>query len=148
MTLEGEYEPSPSNWVRDQVATYERTEGREGNTLLDTGLPVVIVTMRGNHSGKIRKVPVMRVEHDGAYAIVASKGGAPTHPNWYFNLKAHPDEVRVQDGARILDLSVREVDGEEREEWWERAVAAYPPYADYQKNTDRRIPVFVTSKRP
>ncbi len=147
MTLEGEYEPSPSAWAADQVDTYERTQGREANTLPGTDMPVVIVTMRGNRSGKIRKTPVMRVEHDGHYAIVASKGGAPTHPHWYFNLKSHPDDVRVQDGAEIIDVSVREVDGDEREQWWKRAVAAYPPYADYQKNTDRRIPVFVASPK-
>jgi F420H(2)-dependent quinone reductase len=147
MTLEGDYEPSVWDWVRDQVATYERTNGAEGNTLRDTGLPVVIVTMRGSQSGKIRKAPVMRVEHGGRYAIVASKGGAPTNPSWYHNLKAHPDDVRVQDGAEILDVSVKEVDGDERETWWERAVAAYPPYAEYQQNTDRVIPVFVASPR-
>ena len=147
MTLEGDYEPSPWEWVRDQVATYERTMGAEANTLRDTDMPVVIVTMRGNQSGKVRKTPVMRVEHDGHYAIVASKGGAPSNPSWYFNLKAHPAEVRIQDGAKILDVSVREVDGDEREQWWERAVAAYPPYAEYQENTDRRIPVFVAAPR-
>ena len=147
MTLEGDYEPSARDWVRDQVATYERTNGAEGNTLRDTGLPVVIVTMRGSQSGKIRKAPVMRVEHGGRYAIVASKGGAPTNPSWYFNLKAHPDEVRLQDGSEILDVSVKEADGDERETWWERAVAAYPPYAEYQQNTDRVIPVFVASPR-
>ena len=147
MTLEGDYEPSARDWVRDQVATYERTNGAEGNTLRDTGLPVVIVTIRGSQSGKIRKAPVMRVEHGGRYAIVASKGGAPTNPSWYFNLKAHPDEVRLQDGSEILDVSVKEADGDERETWWERAVAAYPPYAEYQQNTDRVIPVFVASPR-
>lgn len=146
MTLEGDYEPSPAAWVRHQVETYERTDGREGNTLKDTGLPIVVVTMRGHRSGKIRKTPVMRVEHDGSYAIVASKGGAPDNPKWYFNLKANPD-VRLQDGVRVLDVSVREVSGPERDQWWERAVAAYPPYADYQKNTRRQIPVFVTSAR-
>jgi F420H(2)-dependent quinone reductase len=147
MTLEGDYEPGAAQWAADQVELYERTNGREGNTLMDTGLPVVIVTMRGNRSGKIRKAPVMRVEHDGSYAIVASKGGAPTHPNWYFNLKAHPDEVRLQDRDRVYDVSVREVDGDERAQWWERAVAAYPPYAEYQEHTTRRIPVFVTSTK-
>jgi F420H(2)-dependent quinone reductase len=145
MALEGEYEPSPAQWVRDQVERYEGTNGREGNTLLDTGLPVVILTMRGNRSGKIRKIPVMRVEHDGRYAIVASKGGSPENPNWYFNLKAHPDEVRLQDGDQVFEVLVREVDGQERQQWWERAVAAYPPYAEYQQKTERRIPVFVTS---
>ena len=147
MTLEGDYEPSAWDWVRDQVATYERTKGAEGNTLRDTGLPVVIVTMRGSQSGKIRKAPVMRVEHGGRYAIVASKGGAPTNPSWYSNLKANPDEVRLQDGAEVLDVSVEEVEGDERQAWWERAVAAYPPYAEYQQNTDRVIPVFVATPR-
>lgn len=147
MTLEGDYEPSPWDWVRDQVETYERTDGREGNTLRDTGLPVVIVTMRGSRSGKIRKTPVMRVEHDGRYAIVASKGGTPENPAWYFNLKAHPDEVRLQDGNKVFDVSVRELAGDERTQWWDRAVAAYPPYAEYQENTQRQIPVFVTSQK-
>jgi deazaflavin-dependent oxidoreductase (nitroreductase family) len=147
MTLEGEYEPSPSEWVRDQVATYECTGGREANTLLDTGLPVVIVTTRGNKSGKVRKMALMRVEHDGEYALVASKGGAPQHPQWYLNLKAHPDEVAIQDGPEPFDVAVREVDGEERAVWWERAVAAYPPYAEYQEKTDRRIPVLVATRK-
>ncbi len=147
MTLEGEYEPSPSEWVRDQVATYERTGGREANTLLDTGLPVVIVTTRGNKSGKIRKTPLMRVEHDGQYALVASQGGAPTHPVWYHNLVADPEAVTVQDGPEVLDMRVHETSGAERDEWWERAVAAYPSYADYQRSTDRQIPVLVATRK-
>jgi deazaflavin-dependent oxidoreductase (nitroreductase family) len=147
MTLEGEYEPSPSEWVRDQVATYERTGGREGNTLLDTGLPVVIVTTRGNKSGKIRKTPLMRVEHDGQYALVASQGGAPTHPVWYHNLTADPDAVAIQDGPEVVDMRVHETSGAERDQWWERAVAAYPSYADYQRSTDRQIPVLVATRR-
>jgi F420H(2)-dependent quinone reductase len=145
MTIDGDYEPSQWDWVRDQVDLYERSGGTEGTTFLDTGLPVIIVTMRGHRSGKLRKVPVMRVEHGGQYAIVASKGGDPNHPSWYYNLKSHPDEVRIQDGTDIFAVSVRQVDGDEREEWWERAVAAYPPYADYQKATERRIPVFVAT---
>ena len=148
MTLEGEYAASPSEWVRDQVEAYERSGGREANTLLDTGLPVVIVTMRGNKSGKVRKVALMRVENDGDYALVASKGGAPEHPVWYYNLRAHPDEVLVQDGPEPFEARVREVDGAERTQWWERAVAAYPPYAEYQERTDRKIPVFVASRTP
>jgi deazaflavin-dependent oxidoreductase (nitroreductase family) len=148
MSLEGDYEPSPSGWVREQVDTFERSGGREGNTLRDTGLPIVVLTMRGHRSGKLRKTPVMRVEHDGQYAIVASKGGSPDHPLWYFNLKANPDEVRLQDGSQVFDVSVREVDGEERRQWWDRAVAAYPPYAEYQEKTQRQIPVFVTSASP
>ena len=147
MTLQGEYAPSTSQWVRDQVDAYERSAGREGNTLRATGLPVVIVTMRGNRSGKVRKVALMRVEHDGEYALVASKGGAPKHPVWYYNLKADPDEVTVQDGPEPFGVSVREVSGTEREQWWERAVAAYPPYAEYQQRTDRTIPVLLATRR-
>src|SRR4029077_10055332 len=141
MALEGEYEPSPAEWVRDQVEEYERSGGQRANTLTDTGLPVVIVTTRGNKSGKVRKFALMRVEHDGEYALVASKGGAPTHPVWYSNLKADPDAVMIQDGPAPFDATVREVSGEERAAWWERAVAAYPPYAEYQEKTDRLIPV-------
>jgi deazaflavin-dependent oxidoreductase (nitroreductase family) len=146
MTVSGDYVPSPAQWVREQVETYERTGGREANTLLETGLPVVIVTMRGNKSGNVRKLPLMRVEHDGEYALVASKGGAPEHPLWYYNLKAHPDEVSIQDGPEPFDATVREVAGAERAAWWERAVAAYPPYAEYQTKTDRQIPVFVAHR--
>ena len=147
MPLEGEYEPRPEQWVRDQVERYEATGGREANTLRDTGLPVVIFTTRGNRSGKLRKTPLMRVEHDGKYAMVASKGGAPQHPVWYHNLKADPTALVVQDGPEPFDAVAREVSGEERAEWWERAVAAFPPYADYQRNTDREIPVFVVERR-
>jgi F420H(2)-dependent quinone reductase len=147
MTLEGQYEASPSEWVRDQVELYERTSGAEGNTLRDTGLPVIIVTTRGNKSSKIRKTPLMRVEHDGEYALVASQGGAPTHPVWYHNLVADPASVTIQDGPEPFAVSVREVDGEERATWWERAVAAFPPYAQYQLKTERRIPVFVATKK-
>jgi F420H(2)-dependent quinone reductase len=145
-TPKGTYEPSPAQWVRDQVENYERSGGIEANTLRDTGLPIVIVTMRGNKSGTIRKAPVMRVEHGGEYAIVASKGGAPTHPEWYYNLMAAPDDVAIQDGPAPFDVTVREVTGEERATWWERAVAAYPPYAEYQERTSRAIPVLVASK--
>lgn len=147
MPLEGEYQPSPEQWVRDQVEQYERSGGREANTLRDTGLPVVIFTTRGNKSGLLRKTPLMRVEHDGAYAMVASKGGAPKHPVWYYNIKADPTALMVQDGPEPFDAVAREVTGEERAVWWERAVAAYPPYADYQRNTDREIPVFVAERR-
>ncbi|MCW2622505.1 MAG: nitroreductase [Frankiales bacterium] len=142
MPLDGDYEPSPQQWVRDQVALYESTGGAEGNTLRDTGLPVVIVTHRGVNSGKLRKTPLMRVEHEGAYAAVASQGGAPTNPTWYANLLADP-HVELQDGPRRQDMTARVVSGAERAEWWERAVAAFPPYADYQVKTDREIPVFV-----
>ena len=146
MSLQGEYVPSPAQWVRDQVDAYERSGGREANTLRDTGLPVVIVTMRGNKSGKIRKVALMRVEHNREYALVASKGGAPSHPVWYNNLVADRD-ITLQDGPEPFDARVREVTGDERAEWWERAVIAYPPYADYQQKTRRQIPVFVATRR-
>jgi deazaflavin-dependent oxidoreductase (nitroreductase family) len=147
MTLEGAYEPSPAKWVRDQVEAYERSGGQEANTLRDTGLPIIIVTTRGVKSGKVRKIPLMRVEHDGEYALIASMGGAPKHPVWYFNLKADPTAVMLQDGPEPFDATVREVEGDERAIWWERAVAAFPPYADYQKRTERTIPVFVASRR-
>jgi deazaflavin-dependent oxidoreductase (nitroreductase family) len=143
MPLQGEYVPSPSQWVRDQVETYERTGGREANTLRDTGLPIIIVTTRGKSTGKIRKFALMRVEHDGEYALVASMGGAPTNPVWYNNLVADPTAVMIQDGPEPWDAVVRKVTGEEREIWWERAVAAFPNYAEYQAKTDRTIPVLV-----
>jgi deazaflavin-dependent oxidoreductase (nitroreductase family) len=142
MPVQGEYEPSAQAWVRDQVELYEGSGGTQGTTLRDTGLPVVIVTNLGASSGKVRKTPVMRVEHDGRYAMVASKGGAPEHPVWYYNVRAHP-LVELQDGPRRQDMIAREVSGDERAEWWKRAVAAYPPYAEYQEKTTREIPVFV-----
>ena len=147
MAISGDYEPSTMQWVRDQVEQYEASGGKEANTLLDTGWPVIIVTMRGNKTGKVRKIALMRVEHDGEYALVASMGGAPTHPVWYYNLKAHPDEVTIQDGGEPFAAHVREVTGDEKAVWWERAVAAYPPYADYQARTERTIPVFVATRR-
>ncbi|MEU2790981.1 nitroreductase family deazaflavin-dependent oxidoreductase [Streptomyces sp. NPDC007100] len=146
MPLEGEYEPSPAQWIREQVDLYERSDGTQGATLWDTGLPVVILTTRGAKSGKIRKAPLMRVEHEGRYAAVASKGGFPRHPDWYFNLKSDP-HVQLQDGAVRQEMTAREVTGDEKAEWWERAVAAYPPYAEYQQKTDRVIPVFVLAPR-
>ncbi|MEU6196214.1 nitroreductase family deazaflavin-dependent oxidoreductase [Streptomyces sp. NPDC047061] len=142
MPLEGEYEPSPTAWVREQVELYESSGGKEGTTLMDTGMPVILLTTLGVRSGKIRKTPLMRVEHDGKYAVVASQGGAPKHPVWYFNVKSHP-VVELQDGPAKQDMTAREVTGAEKAQWWERAVAAYPPYADYQKKTSREIPVFV-----
>ncbi|MFC8662579.1 nitroreductase family deazaflavin-dependent oxidoreductase [Streptomyces sp. NPDC057199] len=142
MPLKGEYEPSPTKWVRDQVELYESSNGTEGTTLLDTGLPVIVLTTLGARSGKIRKTPLMRVEHDGTYAAVASLGGAPKHPVWYHNVVADP-RVELQDGGTRQDMTAREVTGEEKAQWWERAVAAYPAYADYQTKTDREIPVFV-----
>jgi F420H(2)-dependent quinone reductase len=142
MSLDAEYEPSPWHWVRDQVELIESSGGTQGTTLTDTGLPVVIVTNVGAKTGKVRKTPLMRVEHEGRYAAVASLGGAPKHPVWYFNLKANP-RVVVQDGPERSDMIARELTGAERAQWWERAVAAYPPYAEYQAKTTRVIPVFV-----
>lgn len=147
MTIDGEYAPSPAQWVRDQVEAYESSDGRLGNTLRDTGLPVIVVTSVGHRSRKVRKTPLMRVEHGGEYALVASKGGAPDHPLWYHNLVADPDAVAIQDGAERFDVQVREVAGAERDVWWDRAVAAYPSYAEYQTNTDREIPVLVATRR-
>lgn len=146
MAIAGEYEPSPAAWVREQVEEYERSGGTRANTLGDTGLPIIVVTSRGHLSGKVRKNPLMRVEHGGEYALVASKGGAPHHPLWYFNLVADPTAVEIQDGPEPFAVVVREVTGDERAEWWGRAVAAYPPYADYQANTEREIPVFVARR--
>src|ERR1700712_747798 len=142
MPLHGEYEPSPAKWVRDQVELYEGSGGTEGLTLRDTGLPVVVVTSRGAKSGKLRKNPVMRVEHGGAYAAIGSKGGSPERPAWYANFLAYP-QVELQDGPRKWDMSVRQLSGAERAEWWDRSVEAYPSYADYQRKTDREIPVFL-----
>jgi deazaflavin-dependent oxidoreductase (nitroreductase family) len=147
MTLQGQYVPSPREWVRNQVEAYERSGGREANTLRDTGLPVILVTMRGARSGNVRKIALMRVEHNGEYALVGSRGGAPTHPQWVYNLRSHPDEVLIQDGAEPFEARVREVSGDERQAWWQRAVAAYPSYADYQQKTQREIPVFVASRK-
>jgi len=147
MPLEGEYEPSPAQWVRDQVAEYESSGGTRAKTLRDTGLPIVVVTARGNKTGKIRKFALMRVEHDGEYALVASKGGAPAHPVWYYNLIADPETVAIQDGPEPFDAVVREVTGDERATWWDRAVAAYPAYAEYQTKTARKIPVLVATRK-
>lgn len=141
--IEGEYVPSTSQWVRDQVELYESTSGREGATLLDTGIPVIIVTMRGARSGAVRKIALMRVEHGGSYALVASKGGAPDNPDWYTNLVANPDEVTVQDGPEPFAVRVREIDGAEYDEWWQRSVAVFPRYDEYRGKTDRRIPVLL-----
>jgi deazaflavin-dependent oxidoreductase (nitroreductase family) len=140
MPLTGEYEPSTTQWVRDNVELIERSGGTEGMAL--RGMRVILMTNKGAKSGKLRKTPLMRVEHDGKYAVVASQGGAPTHPFWYHNLIANP-LVELQDGTVTQDMIAREVTGEEKAAWWERAVAAYPDYADYQQKTDRSIPVFV-----
>lgn len=140
MPLDGEYEPSPEQWVRDQVDLYERSGGTEGTTMRDK--PVIILSTLGAKSGKIRKTPLMRVEHDGRYAVVASMGGAPRHPVWYHNIVADP-HVELQDGPARQDMVAREVTGEEKAQWWERAVEAWPDYANYQRKTERQIPVFV-----
>jgi deazaflavin-dependent oxidoreductase (nitroreductase family) len=140
MPLSGTYEPSPQDYVRKQVELYERTGGAEGATM--RGKPVIILTSRGAKSAKIRKTPLMRVEHDGSYAVVASQGGAPEHPTWYHNLVADP-HVELQDGPVRQDMTAREVTGDEKATWWERAVAAWPDYAAYQEKTDREIPVLV-----
>lgn len=133
-------ELSPTEWVQNQTKKILETGTTEGIKVL--GKPIVLLTVRGAKSGKLRYTPVMRVEHDGSYAVVASKGGAPEHPTWYHNIVAHP-EVVLQDGTVVKNYVAREVDGAERAEWWERAVAAYPSYAEYQTKTDRQIPVFV-----
>jgi len=143
MAIEGEYEPSPTDWVRKHVEKITASGTTESATI--RGRPVVLMTMRGARSGKVRKVPVMRVEHDGVYAVVASRGGAPTHPLWYFNLKANPT-IELQDGREVHTYVARELDGAERDTWWERAVAAYPDYADYQQSTTRQIPVLVLER--
>ncbi len=140
MPIEGEYEPSPWDFVAEHVRQYEETGGREGGTL--EGKPCVILTTRGRHTGKLRKSALMRVEHDGAYAVVASLGGAPKHPVWYLNLLADP-EVTLQDGDAVSDRRARVVTGDERDEWWARAAEVWPPYDDYQTKTDREIPVVV-----
>jgi deazaflavin-dependent oxidoreductase (nitroreductase family) len=140
MPLTGEYEPSTSDWAREQTELFEQSRGTEGNTL--RGMPIIVMTSVGARSGKLRKTPLMRVEQDGEYAVVASLGGAPKHPVWYHNLKQNP-HVELQDGPVKRDYLAREVTGDEKATWWERAVAAYPDYADYQKKTAREIPVFV-----
>ena len=140
MPLQGHYEPSPVDRVRQQVADFESSEGQRGNTIRD--LPVIVLTTKGARTGNLRKTPLMRVEHDGKYLIVASLGGAPKHPLWYFNVVANPT-VEIQDGATKQDMTARELTGAEREEWWKRAVDAFPPYADYQRKTSRLIPILL-----
>ncbi len=140
MPLEGEYAPSTADWARTQAELFEATNGAEGAEL--RGMPIIVLTSVGAKSGLLRKTALMRVEHDGEYAVVASLGGAPKHPVWYFNLLKNPN-VELQDGAVKRDFVAREVTGDEKAVWWPRSVAAYPPYADYQEKTDRQIPVFV-----
>ena len=141
--LSGEYIPSTSEWVRNQIEQYESSGGKEGNTLLDTGIPVIIVTMRGAKSGAVRKIALMRVEHNGAYALVASKGGAPENPGWYYNLLAHPTEVLVQDGPEPFAVKVREIKGDEYNQWWQRSAEVFPQYTSYKEKTDRTIPILL-----
>ena len=140
MSLEGEYEPSTWDWVAKQVDRYESSGGTEGTQL--QGQPCVVLTMRGRRSGRIRKAVVIRIEHDGAYAAVASKGGAPQHPGWYFNLIEHP-ELTLQDGPDVHEMRAREVERDEKAAWWARAVDVWPPYDDYQRQTERDIPLLV-----
>jgi deazaflavin-dependent oxidoreductase (nitroreductase family) len=141
--IEGEYVPGKWDWVAEQIEAYEASGGTEAATLRDTGIPIIIVTMRGHKSGKVRKIALMRVEHEGQYALVASKGGAPAHPGWYHNIVADPDVV-VQDGPEPFPTTARLVTGEERAAWWDRSVAVFANYAEYQEKTDREIPIFVT----
>ena len=145
MTLEGTYVPTPSDWVREQVELYERTGGQEGNTLRETGIPIIVLTARGAKTGYVRKFALMRVEHDGSYALVASKGGAPTDPAWLANLRADPDNVWIQDGPTPVRMSVREITGDEYDLWWERSAAVFPTYNEYRAKTDRHITVLVAS---
>jgi len=140
MPLTGEYAPSTAGWARRQVERYEASNGQEANDL--RGRPIIVLTSLGAKTGKLRKTPLMRVEHDGLYAVVASQGGAPKHPVWYFNLKANP-HVELQDGRTRRDYLARELSGDEKAVWWERAVETWPDYAKYQLRTTRQIPVFV-----
>jgi deazaflavin-dependent oxidoreductase (nitroreductase family) len=140
MPLSGEYAPSPLDWSRDQADKYAESDGKDAADM--KGMPIILLTTVGAKTGKLRKTPLMRVEHDGEYAVVASLGGAPKNPVWYYNITKNP-RVELQDGSVTRDYDAREVFGDEKAVWWERAVAAYPDYADYQKNTDRQIPVFV-----
>ncbi len=142
MPLTGEYEPSTSDWVREQVDTYEASNGTEANTLRETGIPIIVITSRGASTGKLRKFALMRVEHEGEYALVASMGGAPQNPGWFHNLVAEP-LVEIQDGPEPHDFMTEIVTGDERQQWWDRAVEVFGTYADYEKKTDRVIPVFV-----
>jgi deazaflavin-dependent oxidoreductase (nitroreductase family) len=145
MAIDGEYVPSPAAWVRDQVEEYEGSGGKAGTTLRETGLPVVIVTNKGAKTGAVRKTPLMRVEHEGVYAAVGSKGGAPENPVWVYNLRKNP-QVVLQDGAQTWEATAREITGEEYDAWWVRCVAAYPPYTDYKAKTDRVLPVFLLER--
>jgi deazaflavin-dependent oxidoreductase (nitroreductase family) len=143
MELTGEYGPSTWDWVAEQVTEYESSNGTRANTLRDTGIPIIVMTTKGHKSGLVRKVPLMRVEHEGRYALIASKGGAPAHPGWYHNLLADPN-ILMQDGPEPYTTVARQVEGEERQQWFDRGVEVFAPYAEYQAKTDREIPVFIT----
>ena len=145
MALTGEYEPSTTAWVREQVEAYEASGGTEAGTLRETGIPIIVMTCRGKSSGKLRKVPLMRVEHEGNYALIASIGGAPKNPSWYYNV-SNDNQISMQDGPEPFDCVAEEVFDEERAAWWARAVAVFPSYADYAEKTERTIPVFVTRR--
>lgn len=142
MTLQGEYAPSRTGWVREQVEKFEASGGTEANTLAATGDPIVVITSVGHKSGKLRKNPVMRVERDGRYVAIASKGGAPDHPEWFHNFLANP-QVELQDGTEKKTYRARLLEGDERAEWWQHAVDTWPTYASYQQKTEREIPVFL-----
>jgi F420H(2)-dependent quinone reductase len=147
MALTGEYAPlDPASWVAEQIQKWESSGGTDGTTLRETGLPCVIVINRGAKSGQLHRTPLMRVEHDGSYLAVGSKGGAPKNPAWVNNLRTHP-EVEVWDGPKKVDLVARELEGDERAQWWERGVAAFPNYAEYQQKTERQIPIFALERR-
>ena len=146
MSIDGQYGASTWGWVAKQVEEYEASGGSEANTLSDSGIPIIVFTTVGRKSGLVRKVPLMRVEHDGQYALVASKGGSPEHPGWFHNIVANP-EIVLQDGPEPFTTTVREISGDERATWWERASAIYPPYLEYQEKTERLIPVFLTASR-
>ena len=145
MPLTGEYAPSTATWAREQAERFEASGGAEANTM--RGVPIIVLTSVGARTGKLRKTALMRVEHDGRYAVVASKGGSPEHPVWYWNLVGHP-HVELQDGSAKRDYDARLVEGAERDEWWARSVDVWPDYAKYQTRTDREIPVFVLEPRP
>ena len=145
MALSGEYKPSTWGWVNKHVETIEATGDTPSLEILG-GAPVILLTTRGAKSGAVRKSPLMRVEHGGQYAAIASKGGDPKHPSWYFNLKAHPEAV-LQDGTEVSDVVATEIEGDERDLWFQRGVEVYPPYAEYQEKTDRLIPVFLLTRR-
>ena len=145
MSIDGEYEPSTSAWVADQIAEYEASGGTRAHTLRETGIPIIVFTTVGRKSGKLRKVALMRVEHEGQYALVASKGGADEHPDWFYNLEANPT-IMMQDGPEPFETIAALVEGDEYDLWWERSVAVFPTYADYKEKTGRAIPVLVTGK--